>query len=318
MRSIRDRGSSWASTSAATGCARRSQTSPAGFVARAQEHAARSSDARVAQIGELAHRLAADAGIDWRQVTHATVGSSGVLDPTSGALALAPNIPGWGRHGLVETHPRSAGRRRELRERREPGSARRELARRRRRASRTSSSSPSAPAWAWASSSAGELFRGAYGAAGEIAYAPIGHEDPYDPGVRRRGALEEAAGASGVVRHARELGHAAAAHRRVASSMRPARATRAATQVVDAEAGRIALALAAVAPILDPELVILGGGIAGGASDLLTEQVASELARLSPFRPRLTVSAARRRRRGARRCGDRPSGGAGTGVQSSS
>ena len=38
-----------------------------------------------------------------------------------------------------------------------------------------------------------------------------------------------------------------------------------ASQVVEAEARRIALAIAAVAPILDPELVILGGGIAAGA-----------------------------------------------------
>ena len=45
-----------------------------------------------------------------------------------------------------------------------------------------------------------------------------------------------------------------------------------------------------MAPILDPELVILGGGIATGAGDLLIDPAARELSRLSPFRPRLTVS----------------------------
>ena len=42
--------------------------------------------------------------------------------------------------------------------------------------------------------------------------------------------------------------------------------------------------------MLDPELVILGGGIARGGGDLLLEPVARELAALSPFRPRLAVS----------------------------
>ena len=258
------------------------------FVARAQEHAARTSDARVAQIGSLAHRLAADAGIDWSQVNHATVGSSGVLDPTSGALELAPNIPGWGRHGLVETIRDQLGA----------------------DVSFENDVNLAALGESWRGAGAGvanfvflsvgtgvglgiviggRLFRGAYGAAGEIAYAPIGHEDPYDPGVRRRGALEEVAGASGVERHARELGMQPPLT--VESIFDLARSGDAlATQVVDAEAGRIALALATVAPILDPELVILGGGIAGGAGDLLVEKAVTELARLSPFRPRLTVS----------------------------
>jgi predicted NBD/HSP70 family sugar kinase len=60
--------------------------------------------------------------------------------------------------------------------------------------------------------------------------------------------------------------------------------------VVASEAARIALAVAAVAPVLDPELVILGGGIAAVAGDLLTGMVAKELEQISPFRPRLAAS----------------------------
>ena len=55
-------------------------------------------------------------------------------------------------------------------------------------------------------------------------------------------------------------------------------------------AERIALAIAAVAPVVDPELVILGGTI-GRNGDLLLEPVQRELAALSPFRPRIEVSA---------------------------
>ena len=60
-------------------------------------------------------------------------------------------------------------------------------------------------------------------------------------------------------------------------------------RVVDTEAGRIALAIGAVASVVDPELVILGGGI-GGNGDLLLEPVERELRSLSPFRPRVEAS----------------------------
>lgn len=258
------------------------------FVARTQERTERSAGRRVTQIGEIAHRVAAEAGIEWSHVTHATVGSSGVLDPSSGALALAPNLPGWGRHGLVDAIRDQLGA----------------------DVSFENDVNLAALGESWRGAGMGvsnfvflsvgtgvglgividgRLFRGAYGAAGEIAYVPVGNNDPYDPHNRRRGALEEAAGASGVIRSARELGMRPPLT--VKSIFAAARAgDPLATQVVEAEAGRIALAIAAVAPILDPELVILGGGIATGAGDLLVDPAARELNRLSPFRPRLTVS----------------------------
>ena len=67
---------------------------------------------------------------------------------------------------------------------------------------------------------------------------------------------------------------------------------RKAMRVVRKEAGGIALAIAAVASVVDPELVILGGGI-GGNGDLLLDHVADELQALSPFRPRVETSALR-------------------------
>jgi hypothetical protein len=45
-----------------------------------------------------------------------------------------------------------------------------------------------------------------------------------------------------------------------------------------------------VAPILDPQLVILGGGIVHTNADLLLEPLRHELAALSPFAPRLAIS----------------------------
>ena len=89
------------------------------------------------------------------------------------------------------------------------------------------------------------------------------------------------------------------------------------SSVVDEEARRIALAIAAVLPVLDPELVILGGGI-GGNGDLLLAPVERELRRAvavpAPHRRRR----AGRRGRAARRRGDRAAGCPGAAVHKSS
>ena len=59
--------------------------------------------------------------------------------------------------------------------------------------------------------------------------------------------------------------------------------------MVELEADRIALAAAAIVPIIDPELVVLGGGI-GRNGDLLLEPVTEALRAVTPFAVRLEVS----------------------------
>jgi predicted NBD/HSP70 family sugar kinase len=63
-----------------------------------------------------------------------------------------------------------------------------------------------------------------------------------------------------------------------------------ARKVVAGEARRIAFSIAAILPVVDPELVVLGGGI-GRNGDLLLEPVERELRALSRFRARVDVSA---------------------------
>ena len=135
----------------------------------------------------------------------------------------------------------------------------------------------------------GELYRGASGAAGEVAYLPLAAAHPRDPDNLRRGALEAALGAEGVVEAARVAGmRGANTPRAVFDAARAGDA--AAERVVATVAERLALAIAAIVPVIDPELVILGGGI-GRNGDLLLEPVEQELRALSPFRPRIEVSA---------------------------
>lgn len=259
------------------------------IVARHDERArVRSAATLIGQLGEIAHGLAAEAGIRWRQVTFAMVGSPGVFEPTRGQVSLAHNLPGWGRQGLVEAVQRELGT----------------------NIAFENDVNLAAMGERWRGLGKdvddfvylhvgtgvglglvfnGELFRGASGAAGEIAYLPIGVPDPHEPRSRRRGALERSLGADGVVAAARLEGmRPPLTAKKVFAAAR--KGDDRALRVVAKVAELIALAIASVVPVVDPDLVILGGGI-GHNGDLLLEPVTAELRTLSPFHTPISVSA---------------------------
>jgi predicted NBD/HSP70 family sugar kinase len=134
-----------------------------------------------------------------------------------------------------------------------------------------------------------ELVRGAHGAAGEIGYLPL-VGDPFDPRHRLHGGLEDEVAASGILaafksRRGDSDGDASTAHEvfeLAGSGDTIARA------VVDHVASRLGAAIATVCAILDPELVVLGGGI--GASPLLLRPVRGAAAALVPITARIETS----------------------------
>jgi predicted NBD/HSP70 family sugar kinase len=259
------------------------------IVARRDERASvRSAQTLIGQIGRIAHELAAEAGLKWKQVTHATIGSPGVFDPRRGLVEMAPNLPGWGRHGIVEAVRDQLGTNVGF-ENDVNLAALGEQARGHGR-------DVDEFVYLWIGTGiaigivlGGVLHRGSRGAAGEIGYLPIGVGDPHDPANRRRGPFEETAAAAAVVRVAHELGmQGPLSAERVFAAAR--RGDTLAAQVVEIEARHLALGIATIAPVLDPEVVILGGGV-GRSGDLLVEPIERELQALSPFRPRVLVSA---------------------------
>jgi predicted NBD/HSP70 family sugar kinase len=134
----------------------------------------------------------------------------------------------------------------------------------------------------------GRLYRGATGAAGEIGYLPLDGAGGRTQDARRLGAFESEAAARGIVHAARAEGMTGPLDaKRVFAAAR--RGDPRAVRVVLQEARRIALALAAIVPVIDPELVILGGAV-GRNGDLLLERVERELRTVSPFSPRIEVS----------------------------
>ena len=259
------------------------------IVARRDEHARVSSaKSLIGQVGAIARRLATEAGVQWSQVTHATLGSPGVFDPAHGYVAMAPNLPGWGRTGLVQAVREELGTNVSFENDVNLAAL----------AERTHGLGRNVHNFVFLSIGTGigmalmidgHLYRGAHGAAGEVAYMPIGKGDPRDPSNRRRGAFEEAAAAAGIVRTARRLGmRPPLTPERIFIAAR--RGNGVAARVVQSEAAMLSLAIATVTPVLDPELVILGGGI-GRNGDLLVEPIERELRQLMPFRPRIAVSA---------------------------
>lgn len=262
----------------------------AGTIAARRDERARVTSARtlIGQIGAVARRLAGEAGVEWSQVTHTTLGSPGVFDPLHGYVAMAPNLPGWGRTGLVQAVHEELGANLSFENDVNLAAL----------AERTHGLGRNVQNFVFLSIGTGvgmalvidgHLYRGAHGAAGEVAYMPMGKGDPHDPANRRRGAFEEAAAAAGIVRAARRFGmRPPLTPERIFVAAR--KGNGAATRVVQAEAGLLSLAIATVTQVVDPELVILGGGI-GRNGDLLVEPIERELRQLLPFRPPVAVSA---------------------------
>src|SRR5256714_1313142 len=262
----------------------------AGTVVARRDERARVGSAKtlIGQIGAIARRLAGEAGVRWPDVTQAVLGSPGVFDPVHGYVAMAPNLPGWGRHGLVEAVREELGTNVTFENDVNLAAlAEREHGHGRNVANFVFLGIGTGIGLALVID--GRLYRGAHGAAGEVAYLPLGPGDPRDPSNRRRGAFEEAAAAAGIVRLAKDLGmRAPITAERVLAAARRGDGT--AAKVVQAEAERLGLAIATIVPVLDPELVILGGGI-GRNGDLLLGPIENELRQLLPFRPRVVVSA---------------------------
>jgi predicted NBD/HSP70 family sugar kinase len=133
----------------------------------------------------------------------------------------------------------------------------------------------------------GELVRGAHGAAGEIGYLPSS-SDPFDERHRLHGGLEDEIGAAGIL--------AAWAERRpdaVAGSAQDVfdlagEGDRDARAVIGQVARRLGSAIASVIAVIDPELVVLGGGI--GRNPALLPQVRATVAELVPLTARIETS----------------------------
>ncbi|USX51237.1 ROK family protein [Lentzea sp. HUAS12] len=250
-------------------------------VARVDErNRSRSAAALVRTVTDLAARTAADAGIALTDVVVKVIGSPGVIDQRSRVVRHAPQLPGWESLGVVDGLESSLGP--VVVENDANLAALGEHVYGAARDARVFVCATVGTGVGMGIVVDGELFRGARGAAGEVGFLPYG-ESSSDV---RRGQFEDAASAGSVVARARELGLTARSAREVFSQARSGNAT--ALEVVRVEAERLAFLVAAVAAVIDPELVVLGGGV-GSNVDLMLEPLEAALRSMTPLAPRIVA-----------------------------
>jgi glucokinase len=239
----------------------------------------------VEQIAVLARSLTDSAGGTTARVHATAVGTPGVPDAQSGTLGLSPNVDGLAAVSLRDELADRLGHPVVL----------------------DNDVTAAAVGERWAGSargcedfvfvavgtgigmgivSGGRVLRGAHGAAGEIGYLPLG-TDPFDPVNQHRGALEEATAGEKVAARFRAATGTRISTREVFDLA--AQGVPAAVSVV-AEHGRyLALAITAVTAVLDPALVILGGGV--GSRPELLDPVRAGLAELGKAPAEVRTSA---------------------------
>jgi predicted NBD/HSP70 family sugar kinase len=263
---------------------------------------------RVAELVQLADDLCAQAGISRESVTQTVVGSPGVYDPQRNLMALTGGLPGWDRPealaGLREAFGPAVGIENDV-----DAAALAERAHGHGRCVDSFAFVHIGTGIGMGLVLGGRLHRGVHGVAGEIAFMPLGDTRPFpaaadvdaagpDAGAdvdpeeaRRRGTLETAAAADGIVRAARRAGMGGPGGPVTARSVFEAAADgdpRAAA-VVTAEARLVASAICCVITVIDPSLIVLGGGI--GQAPGFADAVTAALAATAPVLPEVKVSA---------------------------
>jgi predicted NBD/HSP70 family sugar kinase len=243
---------------------------------------------RVTELVRLADTLCAEAGLARSAITQTVIGSPGVYDPRRNSMVLTGGLFGWGRPEVLAGLRDAFGQ--ELVVENDVDAA--ALAEREHGHGRDFASF----AFVWIGTGIGmglvldgRLHRGVHGVAGEIAFMPISEDQGADADdARRRGTLEAAGSASAVVRAARRAGmRGPVSARRVFTAA--AGGDERAAAVVAGEARLVAKAICAVVTVVDPELVVLGGGI--GQAPGFAAAVTAELRRIAPVMPEVRVSA---------------------------
>jgi predicted NBD/HSP70 family sugar kinase len=249
---------------------------------------ASSASGRLAELIGLADELCAQAGIQRAAITQTVIGSPGVYDPRRNTITLAGELAAWGKPAVLAELRDAFGESLVVENDVDAATL----------AEREHGHGREAGTFAFVHVGTGigmglvidtKLHRGVHGVAGEIAFMPISAgqgSDPHD--ARRRGALEASGSAAAVVRAARRAGMRGSVSARRVFAAAAAGDERAAAVVAD-EAVLVARAICAIVTVVDPELVVLGGGI--GQAPGFAAAVAGHLRSLSPVMPEVRVSA---------------------------
>ncbi|MFI6849434.1 ROK family transcriptional regulator [Kitasatospora sp. NBC_00085] len=229
------------------------------------------------------------AGLPEGSLHTVAIGVGGAPDPVTGKLRYASHLPGWHSPRLVQELSEAVGA---------PVSIENDV----NLAAVAEQASGAARGFEdfvllWAGEGtgaaiviAGRLHRGFTGGAGEVGYMPV-PGSPVVRDVRRRnsGGFQELVGAPAVRALAREYGLGAPT---AEESLAKALATPGAgDEFLAALAGRLAVGLAVIVAVVDPQLVVVSGGVPSAGGERLRALVEEELAKISIARPEVRSSA---------------------------
>jgi predicted NBD/HSP70 family sugar kinase len=247
----------------------------------------------VARVRTVVAGAAADAGLGADRINSVVIGLPGALDPRTERLGYASHLPGWHIPDLLSRLRDGLG---------VPTAvendvnlvAMAELA-------HGQAAAATNFALLWVSAGIGlaivldgKLVRGATGGAGEVGYMPIANAPVIrDPGRANTGGLQATAGAPAVLQLLRGHGF------RGGQVDRIVRRARQAYDAGDAKAAaalgelaeRLALGLAAIVSVLDPELIMLSGDIPLAGGEPLRALIERELHTLTIPHPELKLAA---------------------------
>jgi predicted NBD/HSP70 family sugar kinase len=249
------------------------------------------TDDPVGRVHAAVVEAAAAAGASWDRVRRVVLGTPGVVDPASGDISFAFDLPRW-HHGLRDALYADLNR---------PVSFENDvnlaaIAEARIGAARDVDDF----VLIWISRGVGlavvlggRLHRGAAGVAGEIGYlyVPGGPLPDHHRVGNPRGvtpSFQQTINEKTVRGLAREHGfRAASASEAVAAAVAGGPAGE---PVLDELARRVALGVVAVCVVLDPALVVLAGDVGSAGGEGLAARVQDQVARLAPVTPRVVVT----------------------------
>jgi predicted NBD/HSP70 family sugar kinase len=251
-----------------------------------QPNRSRSGTMLLRSVGDTVERAIADAELAPDDIVVTVLGTPGIPDAATGTMYRAPNLPGWERRGLLQELISTLGA---------DGSevivendanlcAVGEHAQGAARGVDMVACLTVGTGIGMGILVNGKLFRGAHGAAGEIADLPYGRV-PAGVTAHRPGPVEVVAAAQAVVSAAHAAGVSEALTAKDVFDLARGGDKRA-LRVVAEEASKLAHVVAVVTAVLDPGLIVLAGGI-GSNADLLAGPMHRELAETIPVVPEI-------------------------------
>jgi predicted NBD/HSP70 family sugar kinase len=256
------------------------------------EQSTRDTDDPVGVVHNAVVQAATEAGTDMSSVRRVVLGTPGLVDPETGEISFAWDLPRWHR-GLLDDLRRDLST---------PVVFGNDV-----NLAAVAESSTGAAAGVtdfvliWigrgvglASVIDGRLHQGSTGAAGEIGYLPVpGAEVPRNAAKRSskggvRGAFQSIACADAVKSIGKKYGFRGSEGADVVRAA--VAAGEAGEAALDELAGRLALGVAATCVILDPPLVVLAGEVSQAGGPALAERVEREVAAITLVTPKVVIT----------------------------